>query len=132
MDKLLDNKSLVSIIIPTYKRTEKLSRAVKSVLNQTYKYKNIEILIVCANESYDEFTAQACEVVESFKDESLRLVTQKAHKNGAVARNAGINASTGEYVAFLDDDDSWVSENLELQVPCPSCRVSRKNHRVLS
>ena len=57
---------LVSIIIPTYKRSEKLSRAVKSVLNQTYK--NIEVLVVSDNEPDDEFTAQALKVVESYHD----------------------------------------------------------------
>ena len=110
----MDNP-LVSVIIPTYKRSEKLERAVKSVLNQTYK--NVEALVVSDNEPDDEFTKEAQKVVDSFHDERVKLIKQKHHKNGAAARNAGIKASRGEYVAFLDDDDFWDKEKLELQVP---------------
>lgn len=110
-----DEKKLVSVIIPTYKRSAKLSRAVRSVLNQTYS--NVEVLVVSDNEPDDEFTLEACNMVDSFHDSRVRLVTQEHHKNGAAARNAGIKASKGDYVAFLDDDDFWDKEKLELQVP---------------
>ena len=109
------DRPLVSVIIPTYKRSEKLSRSVKSVLNQTYS--NIEVLVVSDNEQDDEYTRQAASLVESFHDSRVRLVTQDHHKNGAAARNAGIKASSGDYVAFLDDDDFWDKEKLEIQVP---------------
>lgn len=108
-------ENLVSVIIPTYKRSLKLSRAIKSVLNQTYS--NVEVLVVSDNEPHDEFTLEAQKIVDSFRDSRVRLVVQDHHKNGAAARNAGIKASTGEYVAFLDDDDFWDKEKLELQVP---------------
>ena len=108
-------EKLVSVIIPTYKRSLKLSRAIKSVLNQTYS--NVEVLVVSDNEPYDEFTLEAQRIVESYNDNRVKLVVQEHHKNGAAARNAGIKASTGEYIAFLDDDDFWDKEKLELQVP---------------
>lgn len=107
-------KNLVSVIIPTYKRSEKLPRAVRSVLNQTYS--NVEVLVVSDNEPYDKYTIEARRIVESFNDPRVKLVTQKQHKNGAAARNAGIRASTGNYIAFLDDDDFWDKDKLELQV----------------
>lgn len=111
----MEKKPLVSVIIPTYKRSEKLDRAVRSVLNQTYT--NVEVLVVSDNEPDDDYTIQAEKLVQSFQDTRVKLVKQEHHKNGAAARNAGIKASTGEYIAFLDDDDFWDKEKLELQVP---------------
>lgn len=110
-----EDYSLVSVIIPTYKRSDKLPRAVRSVLNQTYS--NVEVLVVSDNEPDDEFTQQAAEIVASFNDSRVKLVKQEHHKNGAAARNAGIKASTGSLIAFLDDDDFWDKEKLEIQVP---------------
>ena len=109
------SQPLVSIIIPTYKRSERLSRAIKSVLNQTYT--NIEVLVVSDNEPDDDFSAAAKVVVDSFGDSRVRLILQHHHINGAAARNAGIKASKGEYIAFLDDDDFWDKDKLEIQVP---------------
>lgn len=111
----MEKKPLVSVIIPTYKRSEKLDRAVRSVINQTYT--NVEVLVVSDNEPDDDYTKQAEKLVLSFQDTRVKLVKQVHHKNGAAARNAGIKASTGEYIAFLDDDDFWDKEKLELQVP---------------
>ena len=111
----INRPPLVSVIIPTYKRSEKLSRAIKSVINQTYA--NVEVLVVSDNEPNDEFTAEAQRIVESFNDNRVLLVLQKHHKNGAAARNAGIRSAKGEFIAFLDDDDFWDKEKLEIQVP---------------
>lgn len=106
--------SLVSIIIPTYRRATMLHRAIASTLEQTYA--NIEVLVVSDNEPDDEFTVKARETVESFNDERVRLITQEKHINGAVARNVGIRASKGEYISFLDDDDYYDKDKIEKQV----------------
>jgi glycosyltransferase involved in cell wall biosynthesis len=108
------NNPLVSIIIPTYKRSEKLSRAILSVLKQSYS--NIEVLVVSDNEPDDEYSKNAQMTVDSFKDNRVKLVLQEHHKNGAAARNCGIKASKGELIAFLDDDDFWDRDKLEKQV----------------
>ena len=107
-------QSLVSIIIPTYKRATMLHRAIASTLEQTYSH--IEVLVVSDNEPDDEFTAKARETVESFNDSRVRLITQEKHINGAVARNVGIRASKGEYISFLDDDDYYENDKIEKQV----------------
>lgn len=107
-------QSLVSIIIPTYKRATMLHRAIASVLEQTYQ--NIEVLVVSDNEPDDEFTAKARETVESFRDLRVRLITQEKHINGAVARNVGIKSSKGEFISFLDDDDFFDADKIEKQV----------------
>lgn len=107
-------KDLVSVVIPTYKRSDMLGRAIKSVLSQTYK--NLEVLVVSDNEPDDEYSLAASTLVTSFNDQRVRLILQEKHINGAAARNAGIRASRGEYIAFLDDDDYWEIKKVELQV----------------
>lgn len=107
-------QSLVSVIIPTYKRATMLHRAIASTLEQTYR--KIEVLVVSDNEPDDEFTAKARETVDSFSDSRVRLITQEKHINGAVARNVGIKSSRGEYISFLDDDDFYEKDKIEKQV----------------
>ncbi len=106
--------SLVSIVIPTYKRATMLGRAIASVLEQTYE--NIEVLVISDNEPEDEYTQKARETVDSFNDPRVKLIVQEKHINGAVARNVGIKASKGEYISFLDDDDYFDKDKIEKQV----------------
>ncbi|WP_081778494.1 glycosyltransferase family 2 protein [Xylanibacter brevis] len=111
---MIDN-SLVSCIIPTYKRCDTLVRAVNSVLNQTYP--NIEVLVVNDNNPDDECTTQVKKALKIYEgDNRVRLIMQDKHINGAVARNVGIKAATGDYIGFLDDDDEWEPEKAEKQV----------------
>lgn len=105
---------LVSIIIPTYKRANMLKRAIMSACRQTYQ--NIEIIVISDNEPDDEFTQFAQQTVKAISDNRIRFITQKKHKNGAVARNVGIRESQGEYITFIDDDDYIDSEKIAKQV----------------
>lgn len=108
-------KNLVSVIIPTYKRTDMLERAIESVLHQTYS--NIELLLVNDNIPDDDYSRQLKDKVLKYKgDPRFHLLLQEKHINGAVARNFGIKHSKGEYIAFLDDDDWWEPNKLEVQV----------------
>lgn len=107
-------KGKVSVVIPTYKRSDTLSRAIKSVAEQTYK--DIEILVVDDNEPGDEYSKNVAELIKNLNYENLTLVTQERHINGAAARNAGIHHAVGEYIAFLDDDDLWMPNKIETQV----------------
>lgn len=106
---------LVSVVMPTYKRSEMLSRAIDSVLAQTYT--NIELLLVNDNEPDDDFTKDLQQRVAMYSTDSrFKLVLQEKHVNGAVARNVGIRRAQGEYIAFLDDDDWWEPNKIEEQV----------------
>lgn len=108
-------KSLVSVVMPTYKRSEMLTRAIESVLSQTYR--NIELILVNDNEPYDDYTEQLKECVKRYTiDPRFHLIIQEKHINGAVARNVGIRSAVGEYIAFLDDDDWWEKNKIEEQV----------------
>ena len=112
---MIYEKGLVSVVMPTYKRSEKLIRAIDSILNQTYK--KIELYLVNDNEPDDEYTAELKERVAQYKSDSrFHLVIQDKHVNGAVARNIGIRMAKGEYIAFLDDDDWWMPNKIERQL----------------
>ena len=111
----MDKKGLVSCIIPTYKRSDSLCRAIDSVLSQTYS--NVECIVVNDNERNDEYSQVLYQMLKEYNEEPrFVLVEQDKHINGAEARNAGIRASRGEYVAFLDDDDEWLPQKLEKQI----------------
>ena len=105
---------LVSVVIPTYGRSDTLVRAIYSVKCQAYA--NVEILVVDDNEQGSEHSKTVAGIVDSLGYENLRWVTQPKHINGAAARNAGIRAAKGEYIAFLDDDDFFLPGKIEQQV----------------
>ncbi|MEG7845932.1 glycosyltransferase family 2 protein [Bacillus mobilis] len=105
----------VSVIIPTFKRSEFLSRAIDSLLHQTHK--NIEIIIVDDNHPNSEYVSKTFESLQIyFNDE--RVIYRKNDRNlgCALARNEGIKIATGDYVTFLDDDDLYLPEKIEKQL----------------
>jgi len=113
-------EGLVSVVMPTYKRSEKLIRAIDSVLNQTYSH--LELLLVNDNDPFDEYTQELkIKLNRYINDDRLHLIIQDKHINGAVARNTGIRLSKGEYIAFLDDDDWWELNKLEEQIKIFKC-----------
>ena len=101
---------LVSIIIPFYSyKSGLLIKSVSSVLNQTYD--NLEVIVV------DDCSPCDAEAeLSSIKDPRLKIVKHLVNKNGAIARNTGVNSSCGDVIAFLDYDDEWYPQKLQLQV----------------
>lgn len=100
---------LVSIILPTYRRQLLLPRAISSVVCQTYA--NWELIVVD-----DEPSGDTCDVVAAFGDKRVRYVGHSLNKGLSAARNTGIRAALGEFIAFLDDDDEFLERKLERQV----------------
>lgn len=100
---------VISIIIPTYNREKDLERALNSVLAQTFS--DWQALVV-DNHSSDNTD----DLVKSFNDPRIRLL--KVHNEGviAVSRNFGLKHAEGKYIAFLDSDDWWVPEKLEVSL----------------
>jgi glycosyltransferase involved in cell wall biosynthesis len=99
----------VSVIIPTYNRAGLVTRAIDSVLAQTYPH--FEVIVVD-----DGSTDNTREVLNEGYGDRIRYVHQ-TNKGSAAARNAGIAASSCDLVAFLDSDDYWLPRKLEVQVP---------------
>lgn len=100
---------MISVIIPTYNRARSLQRAAQSVLEQTFR--DIELLIV--DDGSNDDTAQ---VVEALSDSRVRYLRQKENRGACAARNAGIRAARGVYIAFQDSDDVWHPEKLAAQL----------------
>jgi len=106
---------LVSVIIPTFKRSERLAKAIDSVLHQTYKY--IEIIVVDDNlPSSDERKATENLINEKYNLNQLMYIKHEFNKGGSAARNTGINFAKGKYIAFLDDDDIWEKDKTSKQI----------------
>ncbi|MGL5964947.1 MAG: glycosyltransferase family 2 protein, partial [Fusobacteriaceae bacterium] len=106
---------LVSVIMPTYKRSVFLERALLSLINQTYK--NIEIVVVDDNAEHLEDREKTKKVLEKYKDSAkIVVVENKINLGGSLSRNEGINVSTGKYITFLDDDDEYELNKIEKQV----------------
>ena len=104
--------SLVSVVIPTYKRNDFLIKAIDSVLSQTYK--EIEIVIVDDNGDNNSFREKNLSLSEKYKKYgNMRFIFPKSNNGGAEARNIGIREATGEYIAFLDDDDLFLPTKIE-------------------
>ncbi|MDQ7786444.1 MAG: glycosyltransferase family 2 protein [Thermodesulfovibrionales bacterium] len=97
-----------SVIIPTHNRANLLSQAIQSVLNQTYN--NFELIIID-----DHSTDNTQEIIKAFSDSRIKSIVNDHKKGAAGARNAGIFKAMGQWVAFLDDDDIWFPQKLELQ-----------------
>lgn len=104
--------NLVSIIIPTYKRGDKLDNAIKSAVSQTYK--NIEIIVVDDNSNNTQERQITRKIVKKYKN--VNLIENNKNLGGALTRNAGIMAAKGDYIAFLDDDDIFHADKIEKQL----------------
>lgn len=100
---------LASVVLPTYNRTKHLGRAIESVLNQ--RFEDFELIVVD-----DGSTENTEAVVERFDDDRVNYLEHRVNQGGSAARNTGIEASRGDYVAFLDDDDSWLPHKLGRQI----------------
>jgi glycosyltransferase involved in cell wall biosynthesis len=106
---------IVSAVIPTRGRPELLERAVRSALAQTLR--EIEVIVVIDGE--DPVTALAVNQWAG-EDGRLRLVALPLQVGGSDARNRGVDAAVGEWIAFLDDDDEWMAGKLEAQLDAVS------------
>jgi len=100
-------KPLITVIIPSYKRCKKIKKALSSVKSQTFQ--NWEAIVV-DNSSKDGTK----ELTNSFNDERIKFY--EINNKGIISksRNLGIEKSNGEYLAFLDSDDWWTSNKLEI------------------
>tara|TARA_E500000178_G_C16961645_1_gene726330 strand:- start:519 stop:1421 length:903 start_codon:yes stop_codon:yes gene_type:complete len=101
------NNPLVSIVIPTYNRANFLKKAIDSVLNQTYS--KLELIIVD-----DHSTDNTDKIISSYNDERLKYLKNNSKGIIASSRNMGIRNSRGEWIAFLDSDDWWTLDKLEI------------------
>ena len=110
----MNNQSLISVIINFLNEERFIEEAISSVFNQTYK--NWELLLV-DDGSTDRSTEIAKSYAQKYPDQ-IRYLEHQGHENrgSSAARNLGADYAQGEYIAFLDADDIWLPNNLELYI----------------
>jgi len=99
----------VSVVIPAYNRQDTIGRAIASVRAQTWQ--DLEIVIV--DDGSSDATAA---VAENFADVRIRVIRNERNRGASATRNTGIAAARGAYIAFLDSDDEWLPQKLEVQL----------------
>ena len=107
-----DDSPLVTVVITTYNRPTYLRKAAESVRRQTYE--PLELVVV---DDHSEVPAERVleeDSLEGFHE--VKLIRHDENRGANAARNTGIRASSGEYIAFLDDDDQWAPEKVARQV----------------
>lgn len=98
----------VSVVVPTYERPDHLRGAVETALGQTFD--SLEVVVVDDGSATDYAARTAADY------DRVRCVTHDENRGAAAARNTGIDAADGSYVAFLDDDDRWHESKIRRQV----------------
>ncbi len=101
--------SFISVIIPTFNRSSFVKEAIDSVITQTYQ--RFELIVVD-----DGSTDDALQVLSAYTNEGKFSVLSIPHAGPSAARNRGIQAARGDYLAFLDSDDLWLPEKLSTQM----------------
>ncbi|MGB7495677.1 MAG: glycosyltransferase family 2 protein [Candidatus Acidiferrum sp.] len=115
----IPDKLLVTAVIPTRNRHQLVTHAVRSALRQTYR--NLEVVVVI-----DGADPKTEESLSRLADSRLRVIALPESSGPAAARNIGVAAARGEWIAFLDDDDQWLPEKIELQMA-----IARKSRHPL-
>ena len=107
----MHNRPKVSVIMPTYDSSEFVGESLSSVLNQTYE--NLELIVIddCSND-------KTLSILRGFskKDPRVFVLSNKFNLGPLESRNKGIRISRGDYIAFLDHDDMWLNDKLEIQI----------------
>jgi len=120
--------STVSVIIPTWNRSNSIKKAILSVINQTYPPNEI---LICDDGSTDDTES----IVKSMSDDRIHWLSGEHSGLPATPRNRGIKNSQGEWLAFLDSDDEWVPDKLDKQLKLANelnCKAITSNaHRHL-
>lgn len=130
------NKSqpLVSVIIPIYNVEKYIAAAIDSVLEQSYD--NFELLLID-----DESPDSSVEIAKSYTDQRIQIISQ-INRGLAGARNTGLNAAKGQYIALLDADDLWhpdkltkhvehLANNLDIDISyCPSLFIDEQGRTI--
>ena len=105
---------LVSVIIPTFGRPTYLKNAILSALHQSHQ--NLEVLVIDDNDPQSNHRLETERIINNINDKRIIYIKHDYNKNGAVARNTGIYAAQGDFITFLDDDDEYLDNKIEVQL----------------
>tara|TARA_B100000900_G_C20601728_1_gene725940 strand:+ start:8474 stop:9214 length:741 start_codon:yes stop_codon:yes gene_type:complete len=101
----------VSVIVPYYKKKNFIKKTINSIKHQSYK--NLEIIIIYDDEDRDDL-----ELIKKIQksDNRIKLIINKKSLGAGLSRNIGIQKAKGKYIAFLDADDLWKKNKIQLQL----------------
>lgn len=120
-----NDRPVFSVVIPAWKRVDLTRRAVRSVLAQTFG--DFEVIIV------DDASPQpVAEVIDLPLDHRIRHIRRQVNGGGSAARNTGIDAARGRYIALLDSDDEWLPGKLALEWEWIANRGADRNWMLFS
>ncbi|MBG9984033.1 glycosyltransferase family 2 protein [Aerococcaceae bacterium DSM 111022] len=107
----MNQEPLISIVTPVYNASDFIEKTVDSVLSQTFT--DFEYILV-----NDQSSDNSLSILENYSknDERIRVITLEENSGAAVARNTGLEAAIGRYIAFIDSDDVWHDEKLAKQI----------------
>ena len=102
---------LVTVVIPYHKKIDFINKCIKSVLNQTFQ--NFEIILI-----YDDNDFNELDYIKDLvnKDSRIKLIINKKKLGAGLSRNIGIEQGKGSWIAFIDADDVWKKDKLEIQI----------------
>ena len=101
----------VSVIVPYYKKKNYIKKTINSIKLQSYK--NLEIIII-----YDDEDIEDSKMIKNIQrsDDRIKLIINKKTLGAGMSRNIGIQKARGKYIAFLDADDLWKKNKIQLQL----------------
>lgn len=102
-------KDLVSIIVPVYNAEAYIESTIAMVKEQTYTKWELILVNDCSADN-------SAKIIEPFLGEQIQLISKKTNEGAAKARNTGLDAARGRYIAFLDADDLWHPEKLQKEM----------------
>lgn len=105
------NEELVSVIMPSYNSENFIEQSIKSVQEQTYPYWELIIVDDCSQDNSAKIIKEIAK-----QDSRIKFIKLKTNSGAAVARNTAIKIASGRYIAFLDSDDLWLKDKLNLQI----------------
>ncbi len=108
---------LISVIIPNFNRVDEFQKAVLSVLKQTYRRFELIVVDDCSDKDIREKNGIFLkELLSENNKVKIKYYENSKNKGVSYSRNIGIKNSEGQYIAFLDSDDIWLPQKLEIQV----------------
>lgn len=106
----------ISVVIPMYNSSKTILRSLKSVLNQSYQDCNYQVLVI-NDGSNDNSVSLVDEFILNNRRENYSFEVINQENGGvSIARNTGLKGASGNFIAFLDSDDEWENDKIEIQI----------------
>jgi glycosyltransferase involved in cell wall biosynthesis len=110
MRKLIKEEPSVDVILPNYNKAEFLEESINSVIFQTYRNWHLYIVDDHSNDNSPK-------IINQFSDlKNITVITLRKNKGPSFCRNYAMRISKAKYIAFIDSDDSWSKNKLEMQI----------------